>query len=85
MHRKIDVYRRALAGEFTGHDDWLATGQAAGYSGHRDLVAPAHMYHAFVTRVASSSPSASRRQPAGRWCRPSWSRAPHATRVRPAL
>jgi hypothetical protein len=37
MHRKIHVYRRALAGDFAGHDDWLATGQAAGYTGHRDL------------------------------------------------
>lgn len=37
MHRKIDVYRRALAGDFAGHDDWLACGQAAGYSGHRNL------------------------------------------------
>ena len=24
MHRKIDVYRRALAGDFAGHDEWLA-------------------------------------------------------------
>ena len=32
MHRKIDVYRRALAGDFAGHDDWLAAGQAAARS-----------------------------------------------------
>lgn len=37
MHRKIDIYRRALAGDFAGHDDWLAAGQAAGYTGRRDI------------------------------------------------
>jgi hypothetical protein len=76
MHRKIDVYRRALACDFAGHDDWLAAGQTAGYTGHRDL---AGFFGGPVPSMVGLPDGRRRITPAGRrrarrlglWTRPS--------------